>query len=180
MNKPRKKISFDRACAILYLHYGYSKHGVTNIRLDHSTNTYTVIKDGKTISLTEDEVIALAPSQKLSKVEKGMHAHWFRMDIIDSDKDVVKMLRRYLSDHPEAKIEGFYRKYDAGKYAKYFRLVSKENYQDLELEFDTGYSPIHYLKEKPSNIFKTKADVNEWIDKYTQQRDFQRLHIGAR
>lgn len=169
MAKPRRKLSFERACAILHLHYGYVEHGVTKISYEPGTNVYTIVKNNKNITHTEGEVLALAPVQKLSKVEKGMYAHWFSVGITDDDKAATKMLNEYLKEHPKTRIEGFYRKYDTQTFTKYFRLVSEESYRELGISFDTGYSPIHYCKSKPSNIFKIKADVGEWIEKYTQK-----------
>ena len=165
----RKKISFDRASTILCLHYEHAENGITKIGYNSKNNTYTVTQNnGFEIIHTEADILAMIPTQNLSKVKKGMYAHWFKISITDDDREAAQMLDEYLRVHPKARVEGFFRKYDGRTFAKYFRLVAEENYQDLELSFDTGYSPIHYCKQKPSNLFKMERDVNEYIKKYSK------------
>ena len=82
-----------------------------------------------------------------------MYAHWFSVYITDNYNRAANMLAEHLTDHPEAKLEGFYRKFDGQTFTKYFRLVTDQNAEDLDISYDSGYSPIHYCKAKPSGLF---------------------------
>ena len=94
-----------------------------------------------------------------------MRTHWFSHKITDNTKEAATMLKRYLNKHPNAKIELYVNPYS---FTDYIKLITDEDYQTLDINFDTGFSPLRYVKRKPKDIEPSRSTPADWINRWTE------------
>lgn len=95
------------------------------------------------------------------------YIHWFSITATSDYKAAANMLKEYLAEHKEASVDGmFYNPY-AGL-IWYVKLSCEQNENDLDISYDTGYSPLRRLSRKPTALERARNNMTayRWIDEH--------------
>ena len=79
------------------------------------------------------------------------YKHWLKVDgyARDEDKQYVE-IEKYLEDYPESKATIYQYKYDL--FNRVVLLQCSQDYNDLEMNVNSGFNNLRRLSRKPANI----------------------------
>lgn len=86
--------------------------------------------------------------RSLAEASGKLYTHWLYFD-----QGYMKDVRKVLSQGSNFEIVRFYN-HPTDMIKTVIQIQSPDNYDDLDLVFDSGFSPLKYYRRKPKNLGK--------------------------
>lgn len=83
-----------------------------------------------------------------------IHRHWLKINGTHSEERQYAEIDKYLKNYPNAKATIY--QYDYDLFNKVVLLECEQNYNDLDMNINSGSHPLRRLTQKPKNISNPK------------------------